>query len=67
MKNKTGKITGFVFGLLLAFLAIALLSRLHPEEDFAGVTIFTLLLSGLLFSFIGSLLQHYIFNKKIRD
>lgn len=67
MKNKIGKLTGFILGILLAFLAIAILSHLHPEEDLAGITIFTLLLSGVLFSFFGSLLQHYIVNKKIQN
>jgi CDP-diglyceride synthetase len=64
MKNKIGKIIGFVLGILLAFIVIVILSHLHPEEDFAGIMIFTLLLSGLLFSFVGSLLQNYIANKK---
>lgn len=67
MKNKIGKFTGFVLGMVLAFLGIAMLSHLHPEEDFAGITIFTLLLSGLFFSIIGSMLQNYLNKKKIQN
>ncbi|HMP20829.1 MAG TPA: hypothetical protein PKC39_07705 [Ferruginibacter sp.] len=55
MKKKSGKIIGFAFGILLALVVIALLLLLRPEEDFAGITIFTLLLSGLFFY----LLVHY--------
>jgi hypothetical protein len=67
MKNKIGKIIGFVLGVLLAFLTIAILSHFHPDEDFAGITIFSLLISGLFFSFVGSLLQNYFINNKIQD
>lgn len=67
MKNKAGKIIGFVLGMFLAFLAIATLSYFHPEEDFAGIMIFALLISGLFFSFIGSLFQNYFVNKKTRN
>lgn len=57
MKNTGGKLGGFVVGGLIGFLAIVVLSRLHPEEDFAGITIATIVLSGLLFAFIGGQLQ----------
>ncbi len=67
MKNKTGKQTGFLFGLLLAFLGISIFSHFHPEEDFAGITIVSLLFSGLFFSIIGSLVERYLSNKKIEN
>ncbi len=67
MKNKIRKIIGFVFGMLVAFLAIVVLSHFHPDEDFAGITIFALLISGLFFSIVGSLLQNYFVNKKIQN
>jgi len=67
MKNRIGIFTGFALGMLLAFLGIAIVSHLHPEEDFAGITIFTLLLSGLLLSVIGSILQSFINKKKIQN
>jgi len=65
MKNKTGKIGGFVVGVLLGFLVIVVLSHLHPEEDLAGITIVTLLISGLIFAFVGSLIQNYFVKKKV--
>lgn len=64
MKNKIGKIGGFIVGVLLGFLAIIILSNLHPEEDLAGITIFALLFSGLFFSVIGSLFQNYLVKRK---
>jgi CDP-diglyceride synthetase len=64
MKNKIGKICGFVFGLLFSFLVIVLLSRFHPEEDLAGIVIITLLISGLFFAFVGSSIQRYFVRKK---
>ena len=67
MKNKTGKIGGFLAGVLLGFLTIVILSRLQPEEDLAGIMILTLLFSGLLFSFIGSLLQSYIVKRLTKN
>ena len=64
MKNKIGKIGGFVLGVLLGFLAIAVLSHLHPEEDLAGIKIVTLLISGLFFAFFGSQIQSSFVKKK---
>ena len=54
---------GFVFGVIVGLLLIFILSRIHPEEDLAGIVIFTLLLSGLFFAFIGYLIQNH-FGKK---
>jgi high-affinity Fe2+/Pb2+ permease len=59
MKNKTGVIVGFILGLLLGFLVIVVLSHLHPEEDFAGITIVTLLIFGILFAFVASIIQDH--------
>ena len=64
MKNRTGKISGFVLGVLFGFLAIRVISKLHPEEDLAGITIVALLMSGLIFAFAGSLIQSYFVKKK---
>jgi len=64
MKNRTGKISGFVLGVLFGFLAIRVISQLHPEEDLAGITIVALLMSGLIFAFAGSLIQSYFVKKK---
>jgi CDP-diglyceride synthetase len=65
MKNKTGKTGGFLAGVLLGFLSIVMLSHLHPEEDLVGIMILTLVLSGLFFSFVGSLLQNYIARRRL--
>jgi drug/metabolite transporter (DMT)-like permease len=64
MKKKWGIIAGFVFGALVGFLAIFIFSKLHPEEDFAGVTILALLLSGFVFAIAGYLIQTYFTKKK---
>jgi len=63
MKNKVGIISGFVFGVIVGFLSIVILSKIHPEEDLAGVAIITCLLGGLLFAFVGYLIQNH-FGKK---
>jgi hypothetical protein len=59
MKNKIGIISGFVFGIIVGFFLIIILSKIHPEEDLAGVVIFACILGGLLFSFVGYLIQNY--------
>ena len=66
MKNKIGIISGFVLGLLFGFLLIIILSIIHSEEDLAGIVIITLLLNGLLFAFVGYLIQNY-FGKKDKN
>ena len=64
MKKRIGIIGGFVLGVLFGFLAIVVMSKLHPEEDFAGVTILALLLSGFVFAIAGYLIQTYFAKKK---
>ena len=64
MKKRIGIIGGFVLGVLFGFLAIVVMSKLHPEEDFAGVTILTVLISGVFFAITGSLIQGYLKKKK---
>ena len=63
MKNKKGIIGGFVFGVIAGLLLILTLSKIHPEEDLAGIVIITLLVSGLVFAFAGYLIQKH-FGKK---
>ncbi|RYG43317.1 MAG: hypothetical protein EOO01_21530 [Chitinophagaceae bacterium] len=65
MKNKIGLLIGFIFGALMGFLGIFILSKLHPEEDLAGIFIFTLLVSGLLFALVGLLIHRRMTRKKI--
>jgi hypothetical protein len=61
--NKLGVISGFILGVIVGVLAIAVLHSLHPEEDVAGIVIITLLISGLFFAFVGYLIQNY-FKKR---
>jgi hypothetical protein len=46
MKNKFGMISGFVIGIIIGFFLIVIISKIHPEEDLAGVVIFTCLVVG---------------------
>jgi hypothetical protein len=57
---RVGVIGGFAFGATIGILLIALLRLLHPEEDPAGIVIITLLVSGLVFAFVGYLIQDYL-------
>ena len=62
-KAKAGVIGGFAVGVLVGLLAIALLKYIYPEEDPAGIVIITLFLSGLVFAFVGYLIQNYLKRK----
>jgi hypothetical protein len=59
-KAKAGVIGGFGFGVMIGVLVIAVLRLLYPEEDLAGIVIITLLFSGLVFAFVGYLIQGYL-------
>jgi drug/metabolite transporter (DMT)-like permease len=54
---KAGVTIGFACGLIVAVGVIAMLRIMNPDEDVAGIVIITFLLSGLLFAFIGYLIQ----------
>ena len=58
-KNQKGVGIGFVFGVIIALVWIAIMSRIYPNEDFAGIVIIASLVSGLLFGFVGYLIQNY--------
>ncbi|MEK6917715.1 MAG: hypothetical protein AABW51_02095 [Nanoarchaeota archaeon] len=55
MRNK-GLIGGFVFGVIFGLLLLFVISKLNPGDEIAGIVIFTLLISGLFFAFIGYLI-----------
>ena len=57
---KTGVISGFLFGEMVAGGVIATLRYLNPNDDVAGVVIMTFLISGLLFASVGYLIQKCI-------
>jgi hypothetical protein len=67
IKNKTGKISGFAFGIisfLLMFKEI-FLDNIPPEDELApGIVVFVAVLNGILFAFIGSFIQNYVVKKK---
>lgn len=62
-KIRTGIARGFIFGVLIDFILLFTLHKLHPEEDIAGIVIISLVLSGLFFGFIGYLVEKYFWKK----
>jgi len=63
IKNKSS-MGGFVFGVIAGLLLLFIISKLNPGDDMAGIVIITLLLSGLLFAFLGYLIQTYLGKNK---
>ncbi len=61
---KTGVISGFVFGEMIAGGAIAVLRHMNPNDDVAGVVIITFLITGLFFAFVGYFIQKYLEKKR---
>ncbi len=62
MKNKTGKISGFILGVIgfLLMFKLVFLGNIPPEDEIApGMVVIASLLDGLLFAFIGNLIQNY--------
>ncbi len=67
MKNKTGIIIGFVLGLtgFLLLFKVIFLDNIPPADELApGIVVIASVLSGLLFAFVGHLIQNYL-GKKI--
>src|SRR3989344_8777313 len=63
-RNQKGVSIGFIFGVIVALVWIFIASRIYPNEDFAGIVIIGSLVSGLIFGFIGYLIQSYFRKKK---
>lgn len=61
---KTGVISGFVFGEMIAGGVLATLRYRDPNDDVAGVIIITLLIFGLFFACMGYLIQKHLEKKK---
>jgi hypothetical protein len=61
---KTGVISGFVFGEMVAGGVIATLRSLNPNDDVAGVVIIIFLISGLFFASAGYFIQKYLGKKR---
>ena len=67
MKNKTGRITGFVLGVagFLFLFRLIILDNTPPEDELApGAVVIASLLSGLLFAFIGHRIQNFVGAKR---
>ena len=67
MKNKAGMITGFVLGVtgFLWMFKLIFLKNIPPADELApGIVVLAAMLNGLLFAFIGSLLQNYFLKKR---
>jgi hypothetical protein len=62
MKNKAGKISGFVVGVtgFLLMFKLIFLDQIPPADELApGMVVIASVFNGLLFAFIGSLIQNY--------
>lgn len=68
MKNKTGKIIGFIAGVagFLFLFKIIILNNVQPSDELApGIVMIIALLNGILFAFIGDKIQDS-FEKKAK-
>ncbi|WP_079702131.1 hypothetical protein [Daejeonella lutea] len=60
MKNKAGKIIGFLIGFagFLLFFKLVFLDRLTPEDELApGVVMIAAAVSGVVLGYLGGLVQ----------
>ena len=67
MKNKAGKIIGFILGtagFLLMFKIIFLDNIPPPDELAPGIVVLAAVVNGLIFAFIGSVIQDYFTKKR---
>ena len=67
MKNKAGIISGFVLGVsgFLLMFKLIFLDNIAPSDELApGIVVLISVLNGLLFAFIGSLIQNYLVKKR---
>jgi hypothetical protein len=66
MKNKMGKIIGFLLGVtgFLLMFKIIVLDNTPPSDELApGIVVIASILNGVLFAFIGSLIQNYFIKR----
>lgn len=67
MKNKTGTIIGFVLGTtgFLLLFKLIFLDNIPPADELApGIVVIASVLNGLLFAFVGHLVQNYYGKKR---
>lgn len=66
MRNKTGMMGGFIFGVsgFLLLFKVIFLNTIPPEDEIPpGMVVFTAILNGLGFAYAGSLIQNYFVKK----
>lgn len=66
MKNKTGKISGFLFGMIgfLWMYKLIFLVKIPPDDELApGAVLIMSILNGFVVGFIGSVIQNYLTKK----
>ncbi len=67
MKNKTGIFIGFVLGTagFLLLFKVIFLDNIPPEDELVpGIVVMAAVLNGIVFAYIGSLLQSYRAKKR---
>ena len=67
IKRKIGIIIGFALGLtgFLLLFKLIILDNIPPSDELApGIVVIVSVMNGLLFAFIGSLIQNYFAKKK---
>ena len=67
MKKKAGIISGFILGTagFLIMFKLIVLPKIAPEDELApGIVVIAAVLNGLLFAFIGSLVQNFLGKKR---
>ena len=67
MKNKIGKISGFVLGVtgFLLMFKFIVLDNTPPSDELApGIVVIASVLNGLLFAFLGSLIANYFVKNR---
>lgn len=63
-KGKKGFIIGFILGVVVALIWIFIMTKIYPNEDFAGIVIIASLICGLILGFMGYLTQNYLRNRR---
>jgi NhaP-type Na+/H+ or K+/H+ antiporter len=67
MKNKAGIIIGFIAGVagFLLLFKFLFLDKIPREDEVApGLVVLAAVFNGLLFAFIGSMIQNYLDRKR---
>jgi hypothetical protein len=67
MKNKAGIISGFILGVagFLFMFKVIFLDNIAPADELApGIVVIASILNGVIFAFMGSLIQKSFVEKK---